>query len=495
MLRKPRPQPASEGALVQVEGFDALEPIGSGGFSKVYRARQRGFDRTVALKVLQVGIEKVAQRQAFQRECRAMGVLSEHPNIVTVFNAVMTSDHRPCIVMEYFPGGTLGDRVANEGPIDADDAVAIGIQIAGALETAHRRGVIHRDIKPHNLFLSEYGRPAVGDFGISSLSDERTITGGGGGITIHYAPPELIEGSPASPASDVYSLAACLYTLVAGTKPFPRGEGQTLTDVARRVLVEPAPRLASARGPEALAEVLQRAMSKDPTDRPVSAFEFGSRLQLIQEQQGWARTPFPVSAVGSQPQPQPNPQSESESESSNVEVSPLASDDATATVRQPGVGELDLADVDRDQVPGGDSGSILGLLRPEWRRQRSLVLAATAVVLLVSGLVVVAAGVGRPESAGDDSPRSATTDVFFSTPSPPQSVELAADGASVAVTWEPSIQAVRYQVDRVDTGEIVEAEAARSTLTIEPGERPCVQVRAVGAGGKMSQPSPVVCLS
>ena len=109
----------------------------------------------------------------------------------------------------------------------------VGVKIAGALQTAHDRGLLHRDIKPQNLFVSEFGEPALGDFGISTLDDERSISGGGG-LTVHYAPPEVLEGAPATARSDVYSFAATLYTLLEGTRPFaaPVGAKQSVGDLA-----------------------------------------------------------------------------------------------------------------------------------------------------------------------------------------------------------------------------------------------------------------------
>ncbi len=200
---------------VQIDGFDELQPIGRGGFSYVFSARQRDFNRRVALKVLSFGLADERERRSFERECRAMGLVSQHPHIVTVFNAAFTTTKQPCIVMELYSGGTYGERQQREGQLPIAVVLDVGVKIAGALQTAHDRGLLHRDIKPNNLFISEFGEPALGDFGISTLDDERSISGGGG-LTVHYAPPEVLEGSPASPISDVYSLGATLYTLLEG---------------------------------------------------------------------------------------------------------------------------------------------------------------------------------------------------------------------------------------------------------------------------------------
>ena len=144
--------------------------------------------------------------------------------------------------MELYSGGTLGERVKQQGPLPVQQVLEVGVKICGALQTADDRGLLHRDIKPHNLFISEFGEPALGDFGISTLDDERSISGGGG-LTVHYAPPEVLEGAPATPRSDLYSLAATLYTLLEGNRPFGPADGarQTVGDLARRIMLEPPP--------------------------------------------------------------------------------------------------------------------------------------------------------------------------------------------------------------------------------------------------------------
>ncbi|MEZ5230140.1 MAG: serine/threonine-protein kinase [Acidimicrobiales bacterium] len=185
------------------------------------------------------------------------------------------------------PPERFADRVEADGRLDINAALQAGIEVAGALQTAHDHGVVHRDIKPSNLFVSAFGGAVLGDFGIASVDDERTVTGGGG-LTVHYAPPELIEGEPASIASDIYSLAATLFTLVSGDKPFPRGPGQSTADLARRILLEPTPVLGDD-APPPLVSLLERAMAKRPDRRPSSAAAFGYELQQVQVDLGTGR--------------------------------------------------------------------------------------------------------------------------------------------------------------------------------------------------------------
>ena len=137
--------------------------------------------------MLSFGLADERERRSFERECQAMGLVSQHPHIVTVFNAAFTTTKQPCIVMELYSGGTIGERLKQEGRLPVATVLDVGVKIAGALQTAHDRGLLHRDIKPQNLFISEFGEPALGDFGISTLDDERSISGGGG-LTVALRP-------------------------------------------------------------------------------------------------------------------------------------------------------------------------------------------------------------------------------------------------------------------------------------------------------------------
>ena len=199
--------------------------------------------------------------------------------------------------MELYSGGTMGDRQKREGRLPVAVVLDTGVKIAGALQTAHDRGLLHRDIKPQNLFISEFGEPALGDFGISTLDDERSISGGGG-LTVHYAPPEVLEGATATAISDVYSFAATLYTLLEGARPFAPTAGRD-----SRSASWPAGSCSSRRRgherddvPRALSELLARTMSKAPDERPVSAAEFGQELQRIQGELGLPVTALPLAA-------------------------------------------------------------------------------------------------------------------------------------------------------------------------------------------------------
>ena len=122
-----------------------------------------------------------------------MGLLSRHPFIVTVLASAFTSDHHPCIVMDFYEHGNYLLKLNREGPLSVQELLVLGVRMAGALETAHRHGVVHGDVKPQNIFLSEFGYPALGDFGIAALGGQPSD--GTLSLSVHYAAPELIEGS------------------------------------------------------------------------------------------------------------------------------------------------------------------------------------------------------------------------------------------------------------------------------------------------------------
>ena len=177
-----------------------------GGFGVVYKAHQTGFERTVALKILPIAAADESARDRFERERMAMGALSSHPNIVTVYGSGFTDDQQPYIVMEFMSRGSLGDRLTKQGAMPWNDAVAATIKVAGALDAAHEAGVLHRDIKPENILVSQYGEPKLGDFGIARIEGANQTRSGVITATMAHAPPEIVEGKRPTEASDVYSL-------------------------------------------------------------------------------------------------------------------------------------------------------------------------------------------------------------------------------------------------------------------------------------------------
>ncbi|MCB1002703.1 MAG: protein kinase, partial [Acidimicrobiales bacterium] len=157
----------------RIDGFDDLTLIGRGGFGTVYRARQTRVDRVVAVKVLDVVDVDEAARRRFERECQAMGRLSWHPHVVVLHDSgLCEEDSRPWLSMEYLPAGSFGDLVETRGALAWQDALARGVEVAGALGAAHGAGVLHRDLKPENLMLGSFGEVLVMDWGLARTRDD-----------------------------------------------------------------------------------------------------------------------------------------------------------------------------------------------------------------------------------------------------------------------------------------------------------------------------------
>jgi serine/threonine protein kinase len=291
-------------------GYAEGEVLGRGTFATVHVGVEEATGRTVALKVLDLtpGPEDL---ELFRREASALGAVSSHPNIVTLHGAEVRPDGRPVLVMERCVG-SFADRLASGGPVPTREPVAVGVQLAGALESAHRAGVLHRDLKPANVLLTGYGVPVLADFGIAGLHDVGSSRAHRSGLTAHHAAPEVLLGGQASPASDVYGLASLLHELLTGHPPFFVTTHEPAAEVQRRIIADPPPRLAAPGVPAALRELLRRAMSKEPTRRPTSALEVAQHLRAIERNAGWPPTacrvtgldelpPLPRSAGGPRP--------------------------------------------------------------------------------------------------------------------------------------------------------------------------------------------------
>ena len=266
-------------------GFTDAVEVGRGGFGVVFRCRQEELNRTVAVKLLHTDLDQVS-RERFFREGRAMGGLSGHPNVVDVLQVGVTGSGRPFIVMPFQSLDSLASRVRKEGPIGWAEATRLGVRLAGALESAHRVGTLHRDIKPGNILMSDYGEAQLTDFGIARIEGGfETATGAFTG-SLSYSAPEVLNGNPPTAQSDIYGLGAAMFSIIAGRAAFERRDGEEIIAQFLRITGQPIPDLRGHGVPEPLCAVLERAMAKDPAMRPVSAEAFGRELQEVQRVTG-----------------------------------------------------------------------------------------------------------------------------------------------------------------------------------------------------------------
>jgi serine/threonine-protein kinase len=240
-----------------------LRELGRGGMGVVYLGRQESLDRTVAVKVLELGPRPDLQLvERFLQEARIAASLT-HPGIVPVHDSGQGRDGTLQLTMTYMPGGSLRDLLETR-PLDPGEVVQIGQQLAAALAYAHRRGIVHRDVKPSNILFDAEGNAYLADFGIAALRGRSGLTHTGVQVgTPEYMAPELVEGGPASAATDTYALGITLYQCLAGTPPFTAEEAQAVLFQQ----VNRQPRALPDSVPPSLAGVLMTALAKDPSDR------------------------------------------------------------------------------------------------------------------------------------------------------------------------------------------------------------------------------------
>ncbi|MEO7123254.1 MAG: protein kinase [Lacisediminihabitans sp.] len=291
--------------------FDRL--LGSGGFSDVFLYQQQLPKRRVAVKVLLTEELTAANRAAFVAEANLMAQLSAHPYIVTIYHADVASDDRPYFVMEYCSGASLGERYKQEA-FAVPDALRTGIRLASGVATAHSVGILHRDIKPANVLTNDFGWPALTDFGISSAVDDEVLpvqtqslsgnnldTAGSTesqsiGMSVPWSPPEMFEDNPKPDVrSDVFSLAATIYTILAGHTPFEvRGRSNGTLDLIGRIERGAISPMERTDLPPSLIPVLQKGMASDRSDRFQTAVDFARALQRVELELGYSPTTIDV---------------------------------------------------------------------------------------------------------------------------------------------------------------------------------------------------------
>ncbi|WP_166556044.1 protein kinase domain-containing protein [Mycolicibacterium sp. CBMA 226] len=292
------PVPALSGLALRIAselmatGFEDIHEIGRGGFGIVYRCRQPDLDRVVAVKVLTAEPDG-SNRERFWREQRAMGKLSGHPNVVTIYDVGATSSGRPFIVMEYHRRDSLHALIRSQGPIGWEAALPIAIKIAGALETAHRVGMLHRDVKPSNILITDYGEPQLADFGIARIfggfeTADRRVAG-----SPAFIAPEVITGGQPSRTADVYGLGATLFCAITGHAAYERRSGESVVAQFLRITREPlADVLSGVAIPDDLNDVIAAAMDRDPQSRTSTPGELGEQLRAVE-----ARHELPIDGL------------------------------------------------------------------------------------------------------------------------------------------------------------------------------------------------------
>src|SRR5262245_52456135 len=287
--------------------YEILASIGAGGMGEVYRAKDTRLDRTVAVKVLPAHLSRSDEvRQRFEREARTISSLS-HPNICSLYD-VGNQDGTEYLVMEFLEGETLTDRLGR-GPIPPEQVLRYGIEIASALDKAHKQGIVHRDLKPGNVMITKAGVKLV-DFGLaklaappagtntsvsilqteigSNLTQEGSILG-----TFQYMAPEQLEGKEADARSDIFGFGAVLHEMATGQKAFA---GKSQASLIASILAAEPPPISTVvpMAPPALDRVVKTCLAKDPDDRWQTAHDVMLQLKWIAEGGSLAGVPAPL---------------------------------------------------------------------------------------------------------------------------------------------------------------------------------------------------------
>jgi eukaryotic-like serine/threonine-protein kinase len=458
-------------------GFSHIHVLGSGGFADVFLYEQNMPRRQVAVKVMLSEVVNDQVRQMFQAEANLMAQLSSHPSILTVYQASVSSDGRPYLVMELC-SSSLSQRYRTER-LPIAEVLRIAVKIGSALDTANRAGVLHRDVKPSNILTTAYGNPVLSDFGIAA-----TIGEAGNfdavGMSIPWSAPEvLMDETAGNIQSEVWAYAATIYSLLAGRSPFEvPGESNKSTDLISRInRAKPQP-IGRSDVPAALERALVRGMSRKPEARQGSVIELVHELQAIESDLGLPQTA----------------------------VETVIDEWALATVS-------DLED--RTRVRGGDSPAVsVG----ERRRRRRGAAAST----LYTGIDTVGRGSPSvPRSSGASIPREAgsrrgwiwvgvagaalivaliTTLVVVFTATGQSDVPVVANiqateaDGTVTFSWQdPGINETDSYRILTDDGQSSIQRSPEFTYDAEPGQRVCITV-TVNREGKDGPPSGEKCV-
>ncbi|MBR21457.1 MAG: serine/threonine protein kinase [Leifsonia sp.] len=447
-------------------GFSHVRVLGSGGFADVFLYEQNMPRRQVAVKVLLSDVVTEHVRQMFQVEANLMAQLSSHPSILTVYQASISADGRPYLVMELC-SAQLASRYRAER-IPVAEVLGIGVRIGGAIETAHRQGVLHRDIKPSNIMLTAYGHPVLSDFGIASSLNAAT-TQESVGMSIPWSAPEvLLDETTGSVQSEVWSLAATLYTLLAGRSPFEVVEGSNASEaLIGRISRARVPSLDRDDVPESLETVLRRALNRAPARRHSSVLELVRDLQRVEAELGLTPTQADVAmddwaiASAGDPHDRTIVRAAAGKPSGGARGRRLRRRRAVAAAPE----------------PEGASPRTAGVRRV--RQSRMIAAALLVIAIVVVGLGATAT-LSAIQAADGSLPRVSN-------------VEAAREGSTIIFSWsDPGLaEGDVYQV-QVDGGATTLQRTAEFAVAVVEGDTVCVTV-SVAREGRVGAPSDEKC--
>jgi hypothetical protein len=428
-------------------GFTHVHILGKGGFADVFLYEQNLPRRPVAVKVMHADLVDDRVRSAFRSEVNLMGRLSAHPSILSVHSASVSGDGRPYLVMELC-STEIGDRFRDR-PFELDEALEIVVRIGGALETAHRAGTLHRDVKPANILTTSFGHPVLSDFGIAAnmhLGDHEAA-----GVSVPWSAPEVLRDETAGTvASEVWSFGATLYSLIAGRSPAEVRGGRNGTDeLTARILAHDIQPF-DVDAPRALRAVVRKALARDPADRYHAILPMVEDLQAVQEEMG-----VPVTPIDLQERPWSQAVAGAD-EAAREEELPLRVRAARRRTPVRGAQQIDI------------SSSATRASPPPSRRGLVSVLAGAATAVVLGAVAVVAVAVTTIQGAI------------------PVVDEVAAEpvDGGVAFAWDdPGLVGADSYLVTTASGDAVIQRGSTFRLSGEPGDELCITV-AVNRDGR-----------
>lgn len=463
------------GASPVLPGYTAVHPLGTGGFADVFLYEQSVPRRRIAVKVLLVDAVSGDLRAAFLQETNTMAHLASHPNVLTMYEAGIAADGRPYLVTEYCPGG-YGRRFREE-KISVSEALQVGLGVGAALHTAHVAGVLHRDVKPANVLITEFDRPVLADFGIAATlhravgqelpaSDESSAEVG---LSIPWAPPEALQGqSTGSIAGEIYSFGATLYALLTGRSPYetPEGPNDRMT-LARRIMgrAKPLP-IDREDAPQALTDLIHDCLNALPANRPADMLTVLHRLQLAETELGLRPSQLELARHTPAPLPEAaGPTGAAGTATGRLES--LGADSTSGTGRRRRRASAVLDSPDDASLAPDDATRVRGRIPTQHTGARTWwAIGVSAAVIIALGAVLLW---WKPWATG-----------------PGQVVSLTAESRPGAVdfTWEPPSKGTPdgYVVQVQGQASETITSPHHRVKTSQPGQRVCLSVQVLDNG-------------
>ncbi len=512
--------------LPDIPGYSRFRQIGQGGSALVYRARQDQLERHVAVKVLRTTDDRT--RSLFDVERRALGRLPKDQNIITVFDSGFTTQGDPYLAMELCASGSLGSLLKHTAlPLSTEMCARVGLKMAKALATLHRAGMIHRDVKPQNILISDQGEPVLTDFGIAALLDHEATTNDGAGTPLHEA-PESLRGLAPSVVSDLYSLGSTIFTLLVGHAPHLTSVGEkvsrsvVLTRVGDASWIPEVPRDLDV--PREFRQLLASLLAKDPRRRLAPADEAVAAFERVERVLETDRRVLRLPTSGYQVEDDVEPLLEAVSDRSvqpavektgsrnplrsftasrsnsprtaSPEIPFQPDEDATVVGGVAKPGSVDFARASTDHLR---ETPIEARLR-DGSPKRSWGLAALGVALLALLVLTGVRFLTKDAVVAADSANLATEAASANGDATylpvPSEVALRRVGESVEVTWlaapDPAIQ---YEVELVRNGDVADVfETAQPPYLLRAfAAGDCVRINAVDSGTSRVASSDPVC--